>query len=248
MTTPANVSFHRLTRSQFSSLSTKTDGSLYFITDENVILMQQGDASVEYTGRIKFIASNADFPSTGLADCLYIKGTTGKIYSGSAWVSVFPPPDPVNTVSSSNTTQAVTGKAVADYISGLYAGNTGDAQDQNKIPLLGANGKLNDNVIPAYALSSFMGTKSSVSALSDYTTAQEGDWAKVENTTTPSESGSYIKTASGWERLADKLDEITVDTTWDPTSTNPATSAAINGAIQAAITGGALTWIEPSAS
>ena len=245
MPTSANVSFHRLTRAQFSALETKTDGSLYFITDENVILMRKDNEDVEYGGRVKFVSS---LPATGVANMLYVSGTTGKIYSNGSWVPVFPGIELATTLSTSNTTQAVSGKAVYDYISGRYAQNTGTNADSGKIPVLGSDGKLNDNVIPGYALSSFMGTATSVAGLANYTSAQEGDWAKVVNSEDSTENGSYIKTASGWEILAEKLDRITVDTTWDPTSTNPATSAAINGAIQDAITGGALTWIEPTST
>ena len=243
----ANVSFHRLTRAQFSELETKTDGSLYFITDENVILMRKDNEDVEYGGRVKFVPS---FPATGVANMLYVLGTTGKIYSNGSWVQVFPGIGLANTLSTSDTTQAVSGKAVYDYITSRYAQNTGDNADSGKIPILGSDGKLNDNVIPAYALSSYVGSAASVAGLStSYPNANPGDWGIVNGT--PSENGSYIKTdssATPWVRLADKLDEITVDTTWDPTSTNPATSAAINGAIQAAITGGALTWIEPTST
>lgn len=261
----ANVSFFRCERSVFNTKTSGqlTPGGLYFITDENVIIEATSDSDfIEYGGKVKIIASNGSFPSASSAipGCLYIKGTTGKVSDGSNWAVAFD--SPVQTSSSvlNGDTNPVSGDAVYDYIDGLTVSTGGTSSQANKVPTLNADGKLDNSFLPALAISEFLGTvtkhsgatgtETDLSSLND--TAERGDWAIVSTDSAGGNAGSYICTAAAvytdtvlttsatWQRLADKLDEITVDGTVSSNSSNPVSSSGIYSAIEAA----KLTWTD----
>ena len=97
------------------------------VTDEMLVFTE--DTHEIFRGNTKFAEPCelvASYPTSGQAmGKLYINSTTleGKIWNGTAWQTVIRPV--ADTVDASNTTQAVTGKAVADYVTEKIAEVTG---------------------------------------------------------------------------------------------------------------------------
>ena len=77
------------------------------------------------------------------------------------------------------------------------------------VPVLDANGKLVDSVMPDLAISDFLGTVALVSGLSGLT-AQKGDWAQV-TADTAANNGAYIYTGAAWQRLASAAEVTAVN-------------------------------------
>ena len=206
MPTTVNVSFHRLTREQFTNLSSKTDGCLYFITDENVFLMRKGTSDIEYGGRVKFVPA---LPTGNdiKTDWLYIVGNVGSIYnsSTSSWDQVFPGIQLSNTLNTADTAKAVSGSAVATYVTTTLNLNTatvegGTSNESGLIPKLDGNGKIHSSLLPSIALSEFKGTvhnktgaSDSLQALLGATGVDNGDWVILDMASDPNhENGTYI--------------------------------------------------------
>lgn len=97
------------------------------VTDEMLVFTE--DTKEIFRGTTKFAEPCelvASYPTSGIAmGKLYINSSTleGKIWNGSSWQTVIRAV--ASTVESTNTTQAVTGKAVADYVAEKIAEVTG---------------------------------------------------------------------------------------------------------------------------
>ena len=111
-----------------------------------------------------------------------------------------------------------TSGAYAD-LSGLPTLGTASALDtgtsQGNIPILGANGKLADSVIPSLSIMEFKGTVSTKNDLTTLSTAQSGDYAIV-NGTTKADNGMWIlsgtySTLSDWKQVVTSSDVISVN-------------------------------------
>ncbi len=115
------LTWHYITRKAFDDAAeaTKTADKLYFISDTHEI----------YKGTQLFNESVTlveEFPAAGGAvGRLYVDSTTleGKIWTGAAWTTVIQPVQA--TLTASDTAKPVSGKAVADYVSGEIAKVTG---------------------------------------------------------------------------------------------------------------------------
>lgn len=264
----ANVTFSTVeSLANFKSLlgsakssTTLKDGGLYFIQDVGIIMRATVAANSEdgtkvdvsakeYSGKVQTVSGN--WPDANAASvivgALYVKGTTGKISDGSNWTTVFQDATAASATVTNGDTNAVSGDAVYDYIDDLTVATGGTSTQASKVPTLNADGKLDNSFLPALAISEFLGTKTTLAGLQDYnSTAEKGDWAIVDGTTA-ADNGSYICTeeantsnsnTSSWQRLADKLDEVTVDAAVTESSNNAVSSAAVYTAISNA----ALTW------
>lgn len=74
------------TKAKYEALGTKDPNTLYFITDEKVIMK----GSEDFTQSV-IIAT--ELPATGqIQSKLYIVGNKGSIWNGTAWVTVFDKP------------------------------------------------------------------------------------------------------------------------------------------------------------
>ena len=114
------LTWHYITRKAFDDAAdaTKTADKLYFISDTHEI----------YKGTQLFnesITLVTEFPASGAAGRLYVDSTTleGKIWTGAAWSTVIQPVQA--TLTASDTAKPVSGKAVADYVTGEIAKVTG---------------------------------------------------------------------------------------------------------------------------
>ena len=104
----ALMQWHIVSREQFKA-GTPVDTSLYFITGENVIYR----GSELFTKGMEFYAT--DLPTNPAPNRIYVNSTTleGKMWDGTEWKQVIRPIDATVTADGAN---AVTGKAVADYV------------------------------------------------------------------------------------------------------------------------------------
>lgn len=116
------LSWHYVTSAAYAaaSASEKTDDKLFFLSDTKQI----------FKGTNNFTESvilYTTLPTTPAAGKLYIDSTTleGKIYNGSAWQTVIQPVQA--TLSASDTSKPVSGKAVADYVADQIATVTGSS-------------------------------------------------------------------------------------------------------------------------
>lgn len=114
------LTWHYITRKAFDDAAeeTKTADKLYFISDTHEI----------YKGTQLFnesVTLVTEFPASGAAGRLYVDSTTleGKIWNGTAWTPVIQPVQ--STLTASDTAKPVSGKAVADYVTGEIAKVTG---------------------------------------------------------------------------------------------------------------------------
>ena len=215
------------------------EGGLYFVKDRNIIMRATSSkVAEEYGGLVKLVDDfPSTGQKQGILYISGTSGSaTGKMWNGSSWVVVFQPAEPqtVDQEVNAGDADAVSSVAVINYVDTYMSNNTTDGtsgSNANKIPKLDANGKLHNDFLPALAISEFLGTVDKVSGATspdeDLTkfddSANKGDWAKVDgdDNTAGHENGSYICTApavkSGntvtthatWQRLADKLDEVT---------------------------------------
>ena len=115
------LTWHYITRKEFddAEAAVKTDDKLYFISDTREI----------YKGTKLFTESVSlvkEFPAGGGAvGRLYVNSTTleGKIWTGTAWTPVIQPVQ--SKLTASDAAKPVSGKAVADYVTGEIAKVTG---------------------------------------------------------------------------------------------------------------------------
>lgn len=114
------LTWHYVTRAQYDAAdaSTKTSDKLYFLSDTHEI----------YRGTELFTESvtlYTDEPATKAVGRLYVNASTleGKIWSGSAWTTVIQPVQA--TLTASDTSKPVSGKAVSDYVTEKIAEVTG---------------------------------------------------------------------------------------------------------------------------
>lgn len=115
------LTWHYITRKAFddAEAATKTADKLYFISDTHEI----------YKGTQLFTESVSlvkEFPAAGGAvGRLYVNSTTleGKIWNGTAWTPVIHPVQ--SKLTATDTAKPVSGKAVADYVTGEIAKVTG---------------------------------------------------------------------------------------------------------------------------
>lgn len=104
----ALMQWHIVSREQYKA-GTPVDGNLYFITGENVI----------YRGTELFTKSmdfyTGELPTNPAPNRIYVNSETleGKMWNGTEWNQVIRPVDATVTADGAN---AVTGKAVADYV------------------------------------------------------------------------------------------------------------------------------------
>ena len=142
------LTWHYITRKAFDDAAdaTKTADKLYFISDTHEI----------YKGTQLFnesITLVTEFPASGAAGRLYVDSTTleGKIWTGAAWSTVIQPVQA--TLTASDTAKPVSGKAVADYVTGEIAKVTGSkdlvtgvayAADDNKLTVTMADATTKD--------------------------------------------------------------------------------------------------------
>ena len=142
------LTWHYITRKAFDDAAeaTKTADKLYFISDTHEI----------YKGTQLFnesITLVTEFPASGAAGRLYVDSTTleGKIWTGAAWSTVIQPVQA--TLTASDTAKPVSGKAVADYVTGEIAKVTGSkdlvtgvayAEDGNKLTVTMADATTKD--------------------------------------------------------------------------------------------------------
>lgn len=234
-------------------------GGLYFVADRNVIMRATSATEAEeYGGSVKFVDSfpSSNQKQGILYISGSSTNATGKIWNGTAWVVVFQPPSAqtVDQTVTAGDADAVSSVAVINYVASYMSSNTTDGtsgSNANKIPLLNSDGKLHNDFLPALAISEFLGTVDKVSGATgtdeDLTkfdaSANKGDWAKVDgdDNTSGHENGSYICTASAvmsgeavttsatWQRLADKLDEVT------DTISSGSSAAVSSGAVYSAL-------------
>lgn len=142
------LTWHYITRKAFDDAAeaTKTADKLYFISDTHEI----------YKGTQLFnesITLVTEFPASGAAGRLYVDSTTleGKIWTGTAWSTVIQPVQA--TLTASDTAKPVSGKAVADYVTGEIAKVTGSkdlvtgvayVEDGNKLTVTMADATTKD--------------------------------------------------------------------------------------------------------
>ena len=115
----ALLSWHVVTQAEYDAgvvaKSIKED-ALYFLTDTRKVMKGSGD----FTEAVRFYTGTK--PTAPAQGVVYINSTTlkGEVYNGTAWVAVIEPV--VNTITETDTTSPVTGKAVADYVKGKFGG------------------------------------------------------------------------------------------------------------------------------
>ena len=142
------LTWHYITRKAFDDAAdaTKTADKLYFISDTHEI----------YKGTQLFnesVTLVTEFPASGAAGRLYVDSTTleGKIWNGTAWTPVIQPVQ--STLTASDTAKPVSGKAVADYVTGEIAKVTGSkdlvtgvayVEDGNKLTVTMADATTKD--------------------------------------------------------------------------------------------------------
>lgn len=106
--------------SKYAALGTKEDNALYFLSDTQEIYK----GSVSYTQPTVFY--DGEKPAVGALGKVYINSTTleGSVYGASGWKTVIQPI--ATTLNASDTTAPVSGKAVADYVTGRITNVAGD--------------------------------------------------------------------------------------------------------------------------
>lgn len=226
------------TQTQFNALLTAnppalTAGALYFTTDTlRIYKATSASAAVPFSHPFIIVSS---FPENGQRQgTLYIHQTTREVRSwdGTTW-DILSYPVTTAISSSSTDSQIPTAKAVYDAIDALPKTGTGSGN----IPVLDANGKLANSVLPDLALSQYIDTVSSKSSLTTLSTAQTGDYAIVSGDSTDANNGTYIlngdyDTLSNWKQISTPGSaSVTVDPTITENGANPVTGGAIYSAL-----------------
>lgn len=262
----AKVAFYKCSQEAFNSEKNNSRleaGGLYFITDRSVIIEATGaDTFNEYGGVVHLVSS---FPvSNQLTNVLYVNASTktGKIWdptlnsNSGGWVTVFAPGSATGSIVSGNT-DAVSGGTVYTYLTSTdNVTDVGGSGNGGKLVKTNGDGKIASTMLPAVVVSNYLGSVDQVSGATSPKTdlsslvsmADAGDWARVTDDPDESKNGSYIytvdlssnpnNTTASWVRLADKLDEITIDSSVTESSNNPVKSSGIYTAIE----GAKLTW------
>lgn len=232
----ADLKFIACTQTQFNALLSAnppslTEGALYFTTDTYRIYRATSTSAYQaYSLPYKIDTS---FPSSGQEQGrLYINSSTYEVrcWNGSAWVVLSPPLVTSITAESTNA-QIPSAKAVYDAIpkTGTTSGT---------VPVLDANGKLSNSVMPDLAISKYIGTVSAKSSLTTLSTAEIGDFAIVSGDSTAGNDGSYILngeygTLSNWVQISTPDTTVSIDQTIIENSSN----AVAGGAVYTALAG-----------
>lgn len=203
------------------------EGKLFFNTTTHIVYRCDAVSGGTYAWNIYGGKVQIGIPASFAASeqgVLYIDSTSGaaKINAGgSDYVIVSSGSFDYtvdNTVESKQTDTSVPStKAVYTYVEGKFGNSSGQAPVIDSI-----TGKLPSSVLPSVALSDFVGTYTSISALitdisNGNKSAEIGDYALISNNPAGSDDGTYVltntpaTTASNWLRI------ITQDTnTWRP--------------------------------
>lgn len=104
----SQVQFFAITAAQYAAIEAKSDGTLYFITDQNRIFK----GTSPYSHPIELVT---EFPATGLVGTLYVNTSTkeAKAWNGAAWITV---QLAVSTTLADNDTTLPTGRAVKNFV------------------------------------------------------------------------------------------------------------------------------------
>lgn len=121
----ALVNWHIITKAEFIAArdaeegSTLSDNSLYFISDTHELF--KGENS--FTEAVRFYTGEK--PTTPAVGVVYLESTTlaGSVYNGTSWTDVIKPVQA--SLTASDTTNPVSGKAVADYVTSKISEVTG---------------------------------------------------------------------------------------------------------------------------
>ena len=208
----ANVRFFTCTSSQLDGFTTKTEGDLFFVSDTNTIYRYNGSSLESYGGatEIEFVTTSGD-PATGRTDILYVNSAdkTVKVYNGTTYVTIAEYISTTTTVGPASGTGAATDndvpttKAVRTAIDDAIAANIVDvssstsAANAGLAPQLGSDGKLPTTVLPALAISEFVGEFvdwTAASASSAVAAAEKGDYLiiKASGSTPGADDGTWI--------------------------------------------------------
>ena len=235
----ADLKFISCTQAQFDGLKTATPpalaaGALYFISD-TLRIYKATSTSEAVTFSQPFVVVSS-FPESGQRQgTLYIHRTTKEVRSwdGTDWIILS---YPISTaISNSSTDEEIpTAKAVYDAIDALPKTGTGSGN----VPVLDANGKLANSVIPELAISRRAGTVSAKSSLTTLSNAEVGDYAIVAGDPTEGNDGWYVlngtySTLTDWLQVSAGGSGGTVDQTIVENSTN----AVAGGAVYSALAG-----------
>ena len=225
----ANVRFFTCTSSQLETFSSKVEGDLFFVSNTNTIYRYNGSSLESYGGsaEVEFVTTSGD-PTTGKQDVLYINSAdkTVKVYNGTSYVTVAQyvaintAVGPATGAGAATDNDVPTSAAVRTAIDGAIAANIVDvssstsASNAGLAPQLGSDGKLPTTVLPALAISEFVGSYTSWSnaaAASAVSAAQKGDYLIISSgTSTPgADDGTWIlnddtapTTQSNWTRIS----------------------------------------------
>lgn len=255
----ANVSFYICsTQSDITGYSNKTEGDLFFASSEGKIYRYNGSSLEEYGGSCRVYVKNTqgDLSSGQSQDVLYVNtyDKTLKIWSGSAYITLA---QEVTTSvraagSATNTvipTEAAVRTAIDNAVSGLTVdvSSSTSSANEGKAPQLDSDGMLPTTVIPAFAISEYVGVFTdwtTASASSDVVAAQKGDYLIISSgTSTPgADDGTWILSGntptsqSSWTQIStpDTNSQYTSGTGIEVTSAGvvnlqKATSSTIGG-------------------
>ena len=212
----ANVRFFTCTSAQLEGFTNKADGDLFFVNDTKTIYRYNGSNLEPYGGaaEVEFVNTSGD-PYNGRTDILYINSVdkTVKVYNGTAYVTIAEYVTKTTTVGPATGTGAATDsdvpttKAVRTAIDAAIAENIVDvsvstsAANAGLAPQLGSDGKLPATVIPALAISEFVGEFTdwtTASASSAVAAAEKGDYLiiKASGSTPGADDGTWILSGS----------------------------------------------------
>lgn len=233
----ANVSFYICsTVSDVNGYNSKSEGDLFFASSEGKIYRYNGSSLETYGGackiRVKTDTGDYTAASDKSTDVLYVNtyDKTLKIWSGSAYITLAQEVTTSVRASGSATntvipTEAAVRSAIDSAISSAISDVTVDvssgtsSSNSGKAPQLDSSGMLPSYVIPAYAISEFIGTFSS---LNDATTdsgissAEKGDYIIIKHSTDTTDtyntdesedgtwilSGSTASSTSSWTQIS----------------------------------------------
>lgn len=229
----AAVRFFAGTQSQFDAKKTSgqlVTGALYYINDSRIIYRATGTGTAEVYGAP--FESVAEFPAQNQEQGkLYVLSSTyeARVWNGSGWTVLSLPI--TTTISNASTdSQMPTAKAVYDAIDALPKTGT----SEGNVPVLDAQGKLVNSVMPTLSITEFAGTVNAKTSLATLSTAEKGDYAIVTGDGT--NDGCYIlngtySTVNDWVRISAAVSPVTIDSSITENGTNPVTGAAIYTAL-----------------
>ena len=212
----ANVRFFTCTSSQLDGFTNKLEGDLFFVSNTNTIYRYNGSSLESYGGsaEVEFVTTSGD-PSTGKTDVLYVNSAdkTVKVYNGTTYDTIAEYIATNTTVGPASGTGAATDadvpttKAVRDAIDTAIAENIVDVSASTSsanaglAPQLGSDGKLPTTVLPALAISEFVGEFvdwTAASASSAVAAAEKGDYLiiKASGSTPGADDGTWILSGS----------------------------------------------------